>query len=108
MIEQINPTSAKHEFKIWLDEVNKKRKEHWDKNFTHKEYEPLMVTYGHKYWRVWDSGTCWGFISLKKDKNHEVGDLLKPASWRGPAKGSRGNILKGTTSWDYYGPSYLK
>jgi hypothetical protein len=35
------------------------------------------------------------------------GDLLKPASWKAPAKHSRGNIFDGTDKWEYYGPSYL-
>lgn len=35
------------------------------------------------------------------------GDLLKPASWKSPAKHSRGNIFEGTDKWSYHGPTYL-
>jgi hypothetical protein len=35
------------------------------------------------------------------------GDLMKPASWRAPAKHSRGNIFDGTAKWSHYGPTYL-
>jgi hypothetical protein len=35
------------------------------------------------------------------------GDLLKPASWKAPAKHSRGNIFDGTDKWTFYGPDYL-
>jgi hypothetical protein len=36
------------------------------------------------------------------------GDLLKPATWKAPAKNSRGNIFEGTDKWEYFGPTYLK
>jgi hypothetical protein len=36
------------------------------------------------------------------------GDLLKPATWKAPAKHSRGNIIDGTAMWGEYGPSYIK
>jgi hypothetical protein len=35
------------------------------------------------------------------------GDLLKPASWKSPAKHARGNIFEGTDKWEYFGPQYL-
>lgn len=52
------------------------------------------------------SGTsAWAFI----DKT--TGDVLKPASWRAPAKHTRGNIFdqdNGLRSVGPYGPAYLK
>lgn len=39
------------------------------------------------------------------------GDVLKPASWKAPAKHARGNIFNadnGLSSCDSYGPRYLK
>jgi hypothetical protein len=45
---------------------------------------------------------------LLKNSPIKKGDLLKPASWRTPAKHSRGNIFDGTDNWSYYGPEYLK
>jgi hypothetical protein len=53
----------------------------------------LTVKFGQKYAQVWNGTT--------------ICDLLKPASWRAPAKKSRGNILNGTASYSPYGPSYL-
>lgn len=54
-------------------------------------------------------GSCWGFVSLcyNPNKNLRLGDLLKPATWKTPAKHARGNVLDGTASYEWTGPSYL-
>jgi hypothetical protein len=36
------------------------------------------------------------------------GDLLKPATWKAPAKHARGNIMDGSAQYSVYGPSYIK
>jgi hypothetical protein len=49
--------------------------------------------------------SVWAFI----DTNN--GDVLKPASWKAPAKHARGNIFdafNGLKMVDAYGPAYLK
>lgn len=49
--------------------------------------------------------SAWGFV----DK--ETGDVLKAASWKAPAKGSRGNIFKednGAEAITAYGIRYLR
>mgnify|MGYP000740066711 FL=1 len=101
----------KSKFDLWLEKVNKERKEYWEDNFTHKEYEPLRVDKGRKYIRLWDGTSCWAFVSMVDGENKgapvKKGDLLKPASWKSPAKHSRGNIFDGTDMWQYYGPQYL-
>ena len=101
----------KTKFEIWLEKVNEERKEYWDNNFSYKTYEPLKVDKGRKYIRLWDGTSCWGFVSMEDGENKGVpvkkGDLLKPASWKAPAKHSRGNIFDGTAKWEYYGPTYL-
>lgn len=98
-------------FEIWLSKVNEERKQYWETNFGYKPYEPLRVDKGSKYIRLWDGSTCWGFVSMKdgnvKGSPVKPGDLLKPATWKAPAKHSRGNIFEGTDKWEYYGPLYL-
>ena len=98
-------------FDSWLAEVNAARKEYWDSRFNYKPYEPLRVDMGRKYIRLWDRSSCWGFVSMVDGSNKgapvKVGDLLRPASWKTPAKNSRGNIFDGTDKWEYYGPNYL-
>lgn len=101
----------KRDFNEWLDKVNKKRQEHWDTNYSYREYIPLKKEKGRKYMKLIDDTTVWGFVSMVDGMNKgvevKVGDLLKPADWRTPAKHSRGNIFEGTDTWDYFGPSYL-
>jgi hypothetical protein len=69
----------------------------------------LTVKFGQKYAQVWNGTTIWAFIALTDEvaKAQVVGDLLKPASWRAPAKKSRGNILAGNAAYGPYGPAYL-
>jgi hypothetical protein len=103
---------ASTQFEIWLEKVNEQRKTYWEARFSHKPYQPLRVDKGNKYIRLWDGSTCWGFVSMTegdlKGSPIKKGDLLKPATWKAPAKNSRGNIFEGTDKWEYYGPSYLK
>ena len=70
----------------------------------------FTISYGRKYAKIMQENSVWAFIALTNDpnKNIVIGDLLKPASWRAPAKHSRGNILDGTAAYGSYGPSYLK
>ena len=99
-------------FEMWLDEVNSKRKEYWNKNYSYKEYTPLEVRRGQKYMKLIDEGSLWAFVSMVEGVNKGSlvckGDLLKPAGWNTPAKHSRGNIFDGSAKWDYNGPAYLK
>jgi hypothetical protein len=98
-------------FDLWLEKVNEQRKEYWDTNFSYKPYEPLRIEKGKKYIKLIDGTAVWGFVSMLDGFNKgsvvKKGDLLKAADWRSPAKHSRGNIFKGTDSWEYYGPKYL-
>ena len=105
---------ATTKFEMWLKKVNEERKEYWDSNFSYKSYTPLIVEKGRKYIKLTDSinGSVWAFVSMIDGVNKGVlikkGDLLKPASWKSPAKHSRGNIFDGTDSWEYHGPNYIK
>jgi hypothetical protein len=99
------------QFEIWLETVNTKRKKGWDDRFSNNPYTPLKVERGSKYIKLIDRACVWGFVSMVDGVNQGVpvkkGDLLKPASWKAPAKHSRGNIFDGTDKWTYYGPDYL-
>ena len=59
----------------------------------------LHYTVGQKYIKVINGdnhGSVSGFIvNTESDKKFRLGDILKPAGWRGPAKNfARGNILE--------------
>jgi hypothetical protein len=96
----------------FIEEVNSKRREHYKDMSSMVGRTDLGVEIGNKYIRLWDGTSCWGFISRVdgdlKGSPIKKGDLLKPATWKSPAKHSRGNIIDGTTQWTVYGPSYLK
>ena len=71
----------------------------------------LSFDKGRRYWRIWSirqgdarHKSAWAFIDTTN------GDVLKPASWRAPAKHARGNIYDshgGTSRLGPYGPAYL-
>ena len=55
--------------------------------------------------------TAWGFVALKSfefgNETLKFGDLLKAASWKKPAKISRGNIVDKSAMYNEYGPCYM-
>lgn len=101
----------KTQFEIWLEKVDTKRKERHDISYQHRQYIPLKIKKGSKFMKIMDSNHVWGFVSMFDGFHLGVpvkkGDLMKPASWRAPAKHSRGNIFEGTDKWSEYGPTYL-
>jgi hypothetical protein len=102
-----NPIVAK-----FIDEVNAKRLKYYTDAGSLNQYTELVVEIGNKYIRLWMGTSCWGFISRVdgdlKGAPIKKGDLLKPATWKAPAKHARGNIIDGTAQWSEYGPSYIK
>ena len=96
----------------FIDEVNAKRLKYYTTANMVNQYKELVVEIGNKYIRLWNGTGCWGFISRVdgnlKGAPIKKGDLLKPATWKAPAKHARGNIIDGTAQWGEYGPSYIK
>jgi len=96
--------------KKFIDEVNKKRSEHYSNIGMAKESD-LVIEIGNKFIRLWQGTSCWGFISRVdgdlKGSPIKKGDLLKAASWKSPAKHARGNIMDGSARYSVYGPEYL-
>jgi hypothetical protein len=81
---------------------------HRTRNFPNIPREVLKPEMGKRYVRVWKNteqglkehgrGCCYCFVDTTN------GNILKPASWKGPAKGARGNIyesdaVKGVTPY---------
>ena len=101
-----NPIVAK-----FIDEVNTKRLKYYTTANMVNQYQDLVVEIGNKYIRLWVGTGCWGFISRVdgdlKGSPIKKGDLLKAATWKAPAKHSRGNIIDGTAKYGVYGPEYL-
>lgn len=78
----------------------------------------LEAEEGSKFIRVWQyTGSqrlCWAFVAREDTTSKALGsvkrgDILKPATWKAPAKHARGNIFHGGTGGvvQWTGPSYL-
>lgn len=95
----------------FINKLNIQRKDYYVKSDMVSQWKELTVEIGNKFIRLWDGTSCWGFISrvdgVLKGAPIKKGDLLKPASWKSPAKHARGNIIDGTARYDIYGPLYL-
>jgi hypothetical protein len=81
---------------------------HTRANFPNLTPGELEVDPGRRYVRIWckahGSRSAWAFV----DKTN--GDILKPASWRAPAKHARGNIFDANpvANTGAYGPHYIR
>ena len=72
-------------------------------NFPNNPKEKITCSEGSRYIRVMRGGSAHAFIDRIN------GDVLKPASWKTPAKGARGNIFdssNGMSRMGHYGPEY--
>ena len=73
----------------------------------------LKLKPGRKFIKVVEGTRVWGFVA-KVDRVHKglpmlKGDILKVATWRAPAKHSRGSIFDSEMhkSFSWTGPNYL-
>ena len=80
---------------------------------THRTSLDLSLKVGRKFIKVVEGTRVWGFIA-KENGVHKgevmlKGDILKAATWRAPAKHSRGNIFQKEfhKSFSWTGPNYL-
>lgn len=69
----------------------------------------LSFKTGNKYVKVMSGGSVHSFIvNTDKDEKFKMGDILKPANWKTPARNAaRGNIY-GDYSVNWTGPNYLR
>ena len=96
-----------------------KIQENFDNQYGHSarrnSYRKLDLTLrpGRKFIKVVEGSRVWGFIAkvngVHKDVPMLKGDILKAATWRAPAKHSRGSIFDAEMhkSFSWTGPNYL-
>ena len=96
-----------------MDNLLVKIQEDYDKRSYGGKNMNLSLKKGRKFIKVVHDNSVWGFISLvdgvHKDAPIKVGDIMKAASWRAPAKHSRGSIFDKEMhkSFSWTGPNYL-
>jgi hypothetical protein len=111
---QTNPVVA-----AFISKVNAARESFYsvqpfDTSYWQENEARLLLTLdvGSKFIKLKSKDCVWGFIARADGELDGVpykrGDLLKAATFRAPAKHSRGNIIDGTAKWDVYGPNYLR
>ena len=98
----------------FIKEVNERYKSDMaNYGFRYKpEEDTVDLVGGSKYLKLEKRrGGVWGFVSTVDGTLHgapvKVGDLLKAATYKAPAKHARGNILDGTAKYSWLGPDYL-
>ena len=95
----------KTQFEIWLDRVNLQF------DGVVYSWKPLTFKKGSKFIKIQSGSSVWGFVCMYDGHFQGLpvkrGDLMKAASWRAPAKHSRGNIFDGTAKYKWTGPEYL-
>ena len=90
-----------------------KIQENYDERGGYKKSLDLSLAPGRKFIKVVEGSRVWGFIAkvdgVHKDVPMLKGDILKAATWRAPAKHSRGSIFDAEMhkSFSWTGPNYL-
>ncbi len=111
----------------WLAGAQKIVDDYWTKNnFTHAQSPILQARTGGRFVIVTrhdrstegvvsENGSAFAFIDVRggliNGKDHKIGDVLKAASFKQPAKNARGNIFdpnNGLAGMTECGPAYMK
>lgn len=94
--------------------VQKKINDDFKRNYKNLKPHVLQIKKGGRYIKIISVRGNGGksvhtFVDAKQGPT--FGDILKPASWKAPAKHARGNVFDGSwgvNSVGVYGPAYLK
>lgn len=93
------------EFQSWLEGARRIYIDFMERNFVTNPRDSFSAHQGARYIRIMRGGSVHAFV----DRTN--GDVLKPASWKAPAKHARGNIFdnnNGLGSMLWTGPAYLR
>lgn len=100
---------------MFVKGAQKKIDDHYKKDLPNSEPDILKIQKGKRYIKVVQTrrgqkgGSVWAFVDAQE--GNTFGDILKPASWKAPAKHARGNVFDGSwgvNSVGVYGPAYLR
>ena len=110
-INGIQPNPIKGDFDEAMDNLLNNINTNYHESFPSNKDMVLSLVAGSKFIKVINENSVWGFVA-KKDGVHKglpmkAGDVLKAASWRAPAKHTRGNIFdKNQDYFRWTGPDY--
>ena len=116
MTQSVNsPKDFDKAFKMFMKGAQKKVDDNFRQSFPNLKADKLTFKKGGRYMKVISThqsgsgSSVWAFIDMKQGPTY--GDILKPASYKAPAKHARGNLFDGSWGLKYvgpYGPAYLK
>jgi len=118
-MKNLNPQFWKR-FDEWLKDCQDMINLYFAKNYTNLKPPMLITNDGSKMIKVikadGSSHSSYAFVALMDFETKTLGkvncgDILKPATWKAPAKHARGNIFddyNGMSWMNPYGPNYLK
>ena len=97
----------------WVATLQKQMDDYYREKFPSLEREILVQDPGRKYVRIWkrresedtSRGSAFAFIDTTN------GNILRPATYKAPAKHARGNLFdasKGLGQVGVYGPNYMR
>lgn len=93
----------------FLDDARQIVRAYYARQYPTVALPAMSLRFGRRYVKVvidhGDGASVWAFIDL------ENGDILKPASWRAPARHARGNLddpNRGLSRITPFGPEYLR
>ncbi len=95
-------------FDTWIKGAQKKIDDYYKKMKYDNQNRTLSYTNGPKRIKIIQTNEA-GNTSVFAFIDKTTGDVLKPASWKAPAKGARGNIFdrdNGLGRITAYGPEY--
>jgi len=107
------PTTNGLSFDEAMDTLLVKIQENYDSRNGFRGTLELSLKPGRKFVKVIEGSSVWGFVSLVNGTHKGapifVGDIMKAAGWRAPAKHSRGSIFDAEMhkSFSWTGPNYL-
>ena len=83
----MNQVTFDEQVKLFVQKLQDLYNADYAKHYSAIVVPTISTSYGQKYVKILCDNSAYCFI----DRSN--GDLLKTASWRGPAKGARGNIF---------------
>jgi hypothetical protein len=86
------------EFVAWMERVKRCSEEFRMLHYPGAAPDIYRVDVGRRYMRVVIGTAAHSFV------DRETGDVLRPASWAGPAKHARGNIFDADMGMGWMGP----